>query len=129
MRKAANTNTAPGREYVARRLFLGLLTSALLLASACQANPDSDEPQGKPPEDLTLCPEQRPEVCTQQYDPVCGVFQPGPRTDGQTSALEWLTGGAERAGRTATFGNACSACTKKAVIGYRPGECTEAAGD
>lgn len=98
---------------------IGALALAAL-ATACRAGPPEAQPN-----DMTLCPEQRPEVCTQQYDPVCGVFQPGSDQDGQVSALEWLTGDAERAGRTDTFGNACSACAQSKVIGFRTGACPD----
>ena len=49
-----------------------------------------------------ICREPRPEMCTQQYDPVCGQLSGG---DSQT------------------YSNWCSACSDKTVESYVPGEC------
>lgn len=62
---------------------------------------------------LTACPEKRPEVCTFDYRPVCAtrdtgircVTTPCPSTEQKT------------------YGNACSACADKKVIGHIPDEC------
>ena len=48
------------------------------------------------------CPEIRPEVCTQDYRPVCAELESGDMK---------------------TYSNGCSACTDPAVIGYREGIC------
>jgi hypothetical protein len=48
------------------------------------------------------CPEVRPEMCTMDYDPVCGRL-----SDGSFK----------------TFSNACNACTDQQVYSYYPGEC------
>lgn len=50
---------------------------------------------------LTLCTERSP-VCTQNYDPVCG----------QHRDKHWQP-----------YANACVACSKEEVVGYRLGEC------
>ena len=52
--------------------------------------------------ELTACEDPRPQVCTLQYDPVCGF----------TSADKYKT-----------YSNACSACSDAAVTGHRPGAC------
>ena len=57
------------------------------------------------PDDLILCTDPRPEVCTMDYTPVC-AFQ---RNDG--------------AGTWETFSNACSACSNASVAGYRANAC------
>ena len=49
------------------------------------------------------CIEPRPEVCTREYDPVCGY-----KSD-ETSK---------------TYSNGCSACSEKEIIGYKNGECS-----
>ena len=50
----------------------------------------------------TMCSEPRPEVCTLDYNPVCGY-----KSDGTSK----------------TYSNGCSACIVKEVIGYKNGEC------
>ncbi|WP_157209931.1 hypothetical protein [Marinimicrobium agarilyticum] len=70
------------------------------------------------------CPENRPDVCTQQYDPVCGFAAPGvPLGDGQSSGQEWARNEAVQPNPHRTFGNACSACSKSEVIGFTAGAC------
>jgi hypothetical protein len=53
-------------------------------------------------EEFIPCQESRPQLCTMQYDPVCGVL---------------------RTGETKTYSNACSACRDHAVSGYTDGTC------
>ena len=71
-----------------------LIIIAFLL-SACQSAP-------KQPEVATKCTDPRPQVCTANYVPVCGV-----RSD-QT---------------TKTYSNGCSACSDPDVVGHNPGAC------
>lgn len=59
------------------------------------------------PKEFTPCPEERGDMCTAQYDPVCGTL-PG---TGDAKPVEQ------------TFSNACEACREPAVSGYRPGPC------
>jgi len=65
------------------------------------------------------CPEQRPEVCTQQFLPVCGRIDTGIRC--VTSPCPSHT--------FKTFGNACTACASNDVIDYIDGACTDAETD
>ncbi len=52
--------------------------------------------------ETVICQDPRPEVCTMEYDPVCG----------------------DRKDKSAqTYGNGCQACSDPEVIGYRRGEC------
>lgn len=71
----------------------------------------------KPP-DPTIdakCQDPRPELCTQEYDPVCALRDTGVRcVTTPCPSAEWKT-----------YGNACMACNDTDVMGYRPGECTE----
>jgi len=53
-------------------------------------------------ETLTFCPEPRPQVCTQDYRPVCAQL---------------------RDGSFKTYSNGCSACTDPAVTAYSGGAC------
>lgn len=50
----------------------------------------------------TMCPEPRPEVCTLDYNPVCGYKS-------------------DKASKT--YSNGCSACSEKEIVGYKNGEC------
>ena len=51
---------------------------------------------------MVPCTEPRPQVCTQDYRPVCAELQNG---------------------SFKTFSNGCSACSDPDVIGYREGAC------
>ncbi|UCB55409.1 MAG: hypothetical protein JSW45_02455, partial [Thiotrichales bacterium] len=55
--------------------------------------------------DLTICTEPRPQVCTMDYTPVCGLRN-------SSAEDEWKT-----------YSNACGACSDATVVGYRPGAC------
>lgn len=103
-------------------LVAGALLSTLI---SCQAGPANDTEQlATLPAELTSCPSDRPDVCTQQYDPVCGYFQPGPDEDGSSSSKEWATESETSNTQHRTFGNACSACVEQDVVGFVRGECT-----
>ena len=51
---------------------------------------------------LVACEEPRPQLCTMQYDPVCG----------HTASNQYQT-----------YSNACSACSDASVSGHSPGAC------
>jgi len=51
---------------------------------------------------LVACEEPRPQLCTMQYDPVCGLT-----ADNQYK----------------TYSNACSACSDASVSAHTPGAC------
>lgn len=57
---------------------------------------------GKNP--VTICPEQRPEICTQDYRPVCAK---------------------QKDGSHKTYSNACTACSEQNVVDYRNGSCVD----
>lgn len=61
------------------------------------------------------CVVPRPEVCTRDYRPVCGLRDTGIRCVTQPCD-SW---------ETKTYGNACSACADGPVYGWKPGECEE----
>lgn len=63
----------------------------------------------------TECREPRPEICTQEYRPVCGLRNTGSRCiTARCPAVEWRT-----------YSNACHACGDPEVVGYREGACPE----
>ena len=64
-------------------------------------------PSVEVPPDLAQCVDPRPQLCTQDYRPVCGVRDAGASTE-----------------RT-TYGNACTACSNADVLGYSEGMCEE----
>jgi len=60
----------------------------------------SGEPSGEP--ETVTCPEPRPQICTQDYRPVCARLADG--------SLK-------------TYSNGCTACTDSTVESYREGQC------
>ena len=51
---------------------------------------------------FVICIEPRPEICTQDYVPVCGYLEDGSQK---------------------TYSNACSACSDKKIIRYKVSSC------
>jgi len=65
---------------------------------------------------LIKCTEPRPEICTNEYKPVCATRDTGVRcvtTPCQTMEKK-------------TYGNACAACRDQKVLGYQLGACQSA---
>src|SRR5690554_3712510 len=131
MNRDSNVNTHPlARQCSARmtRAFRRVERVALLflfgLLAACQSD-SQPTPLAESlwPDNLQRCPDERPEVCTQQYDPVCGYFHPAPKGDGLNSSKEWATENGSGATRRRTFGNGCSACLESDVVGFTRGAC------
>ena len=64
-------------------------------------------------DELVVCSEPRPQICTHDYKPVCAsrdtgircVTTPCPTTE------------------NITYSNGCAACSDKRVISYQPGSC------
>ena len=73
-------------------------TVILLTITACDA-------EQVHPNDITRCTDPRPEVCAQNYLPVCGTGNPAIQSG-------WTT-----------FSNACTACTVISVSAYKEGAC------
>ena len=79
----------------------------LMAGTACSqvASSGSDtaaEAATEKPDGMVLCTDPRPEICTQQYDPVCGSHRDGARK---------------------TYPNQCAACSNAEVAGASPGAC------
>lgn len=71
------------------RFALGLLVLPVLCACAGQ-------PAG------TSCPDPRPQVCTMEYNPTCGLRRDGTQAD---------------------YASPCNACADDQVTGYHTGAC------
>ena len=83
---------------------LSVLLPALLFGCSQTDNPPAEDSVPAPGDipGLSLCAEPRPEICTQQYAPVCGVHRDGTRK---------------------TYSNSCMACGDPEIVGSLPGEC------
>lgn len=92
---------------------LALLLLALLVAtpSACRSDGPPASARG---EGHTACTDPRPEMCTQDYRPVCGLRDTGVRC---------VTTPCDAAWEEKTYSNACAACSHADVHGWRPGAC------
>ncbi len=95
------------------KLYLRLaLTMSLLSLLAC-------EPPVQPSEQGTDCTEPRPQMCTREYQPVCGLRDTGIRCVTEPCpSIE-----------NKTYGNACDACADPDVISYSPGACESSQGE
>lgn len=75
-----------------------LLVAAVVCLTACQTHMPPETSQVA----FVKCPETRPEMCTMDYDPVCGHL-----SDGSMK----------------TYPNGCNACSDSNVVSYTQGEC------
>ena len=83
------------------RSFLLILLS--LLSIACATTVDEKNNINEPGAlDLILCEDPRPQVCTREYDPVCGTLKNGSIVTGSTG---------------------CTSCSDSDVVGYKMGAC------
>ena len=94
-----------------------IATVAIVLTFGCNDGGSSDAKTTVQPQTtgqaFTDCQDPRPEACTQQYDPVCGLRDTGIRcVTTPCPSSEWKT-----------YGNSCTACSNADVSGYWPGEC------
>ena len=92
------------------RLAWPLAACCLAACTETATIPPSEMPSG-----LAQCVEPRPQLCTQDYRPVCGLRDTGVRC---------VTTPCESTERL-TYGNACSACSNPDVLGYTDGMCEE----
>lgn len=84
------------------------VTWIVLLASLLAACGSADPKPGRTPQArLHSCPDPRPQACTMDYNPVCGVT--GKETE--------------------TFANGCTACSEGKVKGYYLGACPNPAAE
>jgi len=84
-----------------------LLASLSVLSISCASysekndNYDINEPGAL---DLILCEDPRPQICTREYNPVCGSFKDGSTSTGSTG---------------------CTSCSDPEVVGYVMGACSK----
>jgi len=82
-----------------------LLVSLSLLSIACATTVDEKSNINEPGAlDLILCEEPRPQICTREYNPVCGTLQDGSTKTGSTG---------------------CTSCSDSDVVGYKLGVCVK----
>ncbi len=79
------------------RLFL---SGVLVFFAACSAADVSSQKQKMT---MTQCKDPRPQMCTMDYSPVCGINQDGSKK---------------------TYSNGCGACSDVKIIEYYQGSCT-----
>ncbi|MFK7976911.1 MAG: hypothetical protein AB8C02_12290 [Halioglobus sp.] len=72
---------------------IALLVTTAVLLGACASAPDD-----------TLCTDPRPQVCTMQYDPACGLLKNG---------------------ESKTYSSPCNACADDQVVSRELGACPE----
>lgn len=90
-----------------------LLTLVLFAVSLAACAVQQDKSSSKTDVEVTSCPEQRTQICTMDYRPVCATRDTGVRcvtTPCPSSEQK-------------TYSNACSACADAKVIGYIIDEC------
>jgi hypothetical protein len=81
-------------------------------AVARDPNNNCEFPACPDEQEITMCGQERPQVCTREYNPVCGQVQ-----------VECIRAPCPPINQT--FGNACDACANSRVISYTPGACED----
>jgi hypothetical protein len=82
------------------KILLGAVT--LFIVSACSPIANQDRAGAEKVHDMSLCPAERPQVCTMEYRATCGHLDDGKRKD---------------------YASPCSACADPAVVGVFEGSC------
>lgn len=99
---------------ISRWLLVVALVAAACLVTACRS-PQPVPASADAARDTIACAEPRPEICTQDYQPVCGLRDSGIRcVTTPCDSTEWKT-----------YSNACAACSDSDVLRYRAGACDE----
>lgn len=93
-------------------VFQLLLMCVVFGLAACNDEPESAV-------ERTVCQDPRPEMCTREYRPVCGLKDTGIRCVTEPCPSS----------EHKTYGNACDACADPAVLSYSAGACEGIAGD
>ena len=90
-----------------------LMVLSITLLNACTPKTIETTTQPTTSEASITCADERPQICTRDYRPVCGSRDTGIRcvtTPCPSTELK-------------TYGNACTACADEKVTGYVAGEC------
>jgi hypothetical protein len=88
--------------YMLLKLLLPLSLSLLIVACASdEQKNDINEPGAL---DLIICEEPRPQICTREYNPVCGSLKDGSTRTGSTG---------------------CTSCSDPEVVSYKMGACSK----
>jgi len=96
--------------------YLSAVIFALLIASCTaqqQAQLQTQHSPQKP--DFKECPEQRPQICTREYMPVCATHD---------TSVRCVTTPCPSS-EPKTYSNGCEACADKKVLGYIANACTQ----
>ena len=88
-----------------------VIVLALPITGACSSN--ANTASGEIPTSVILCEEPRPEMCSQEYRPVCATRDNGIRRVTRPCNTTEL----------ATYSNGCTACADTSVFSYRLAEC------
>jgi hypothetical protein len=78
------------------------LATVCLPATVISGGSPSEEEIRVEADGLVVCPEPRPQICTQDYRPVCAQLQDG---------------------SFKTYSNGCSSCSDPNVVGYSEAAC------
>ena len=85
-----------------RVINVSILALLSLLSISCASNNEKNDINEPGALDLILCEEPRPQICTREYNPVCGTLKDGSTTTGSTG---------------------CTSCSDSNVVGYKMGAC------
>lgn len=102
------------KELIVKKIIFWLILLTLSACCGLQKTPEKNTAIADTTK-LQTCPDARPQICTQQYSPVCAqrdtgircVTTPCPSTENKT------------------YSNGCTACADTKVQGYLPGACTD----
>jgi hypothetical protein len=86
-----------------------ILIAASLTACASPSTPVDNNTKST----ITNCPQERPQICTMDYRPVCATRDTGVRCVAAPCPST----------EQKTYSNACSACADAKVISHIPDEC------
>ena len=83
---------------------ISLLAVSGMLSVSCALSDHKNDINEPGALDLILCEEPRPQICTREYDPVCGSLKDGSTRTGSTG---------------------CTSCSDPEVVGYKMGACSK----